>query len=95
MGELLACADQDCLRLTIIKLKFVLCHPIFNVRVAVGCASKERLYVVKGVAVIELGVISIEVVFEGMLFDGARQGGCIVTINVRIQAMCAFQAILT
>ena len=40
-------ANEDSFCLVIIKLKFIICHPVFNVRVTLSGASQEALYIVR------------------------------------------------
>ena len=77
MREFLTCADQDGFCLVVVKLKFVVCHPVLDVRVTVRRASQEGRDVVGGVTVLKLGIISIGVVSEGMGFDDCGQGRCV------------------
>ena len=74
MRKFLTCADQNSLCLIIIELKFIVCHPVFNVRVTLRCAGQEGLYVFRGGTVLKLGIICIEMMLKRVGFDDCRQG---------------------
>ena len=74
MRKFLTCADQNRLCLIIIELKFIVCHPVFNVRVTLRCAGQEGLYVFRGGTVLKLGIICIEMMLKRVGFDDCRQG---------------------
>ena len=74
MRKFLTCADQNSLCLIIIELKFIVCHPVFNVGVTLRCAGQEGLYVFRGGTVLKLGIICIEMMLKRVGFDDCRQG---------------------
>ena len=50
----------------IVKFQFVSCHPVFHVLETVGGTSQEWEYVVRFVFVLQLCVVSVEVMVEVM-----------------------------
>ena len=67
--DVLQSGDHNCFCLGVIKLEFIIGHPVLNVWIAVRCTSQEGLYVFRGVAVIVFGIAGVKMVFKGMVFD--------------------------
>ena len=40
-------ADEDSFSLVVVEFKFVVCHPVFYIRVTVRCACQKILYTVR------------------------------------------------